>query len=254
MTFYERNNGCVASRDAIPVWEKEYDVIVAGAGSGGIYAALAAAREGKRVLLLEKSRWCGGQHIQGMVNGYYYGYRQGLFRKTDEQAAALENTMFYDVASDGKRILVAKLLEESGVEVKTLSLVTGVYAEGKTVRGIRALLNHTQAQFGCKMLIDATSDGHVLRQLPIEMKMGRDGDSEPQPFSSVRSVYLDKMKYDGGLSVTVGKMGMTQKALPGASSGPMPATWNLWVSTPGFCTCLPSSVCGKACSMRAKTI
>lgn len=207
MTFYERNNGCVASRDASSVWEKEYDVIVAGAGSGGIYAALAAAREGKRVLLMEKSRWCGGQHIQGMVNGYYYGYRQGLFRKTDEQAVALENTMFYDVASEGKRILVAKQLEESGVEVKTLSLVTGVYAEGKTVRGIRALLNHTQAQFGCKMLIDATSDGHVLRQLPIEMKMGRDGDSEPQPFSSVRSVYLDKMKYDGGLSVTVGKMG-----------------------------------------------
>lgn len=208
MTFYERINGQVAAdQNASPVWKKEYDVIVVGAGSGGIYAALAAAREGKHVLLLEKSRWCGGQHIQGMVNGYYYGFREGLFRNTDRQAEQTTTGIFYDNTSDGKRIIVAKLLEDSGVEVHTLSLAIGVYAEGKTIRGIRALLHRQQADLGCKMLIDATSDGHVLRILPIEMKMGREGDCEPQPFSSVRSAYLDKLKYDGGLSVTAGKMG-----------------------------------------------
>lgn len=208
MTFYTRINAQVSAAEcAIPAWKKAYDVIVVGAGSGGVYAALAAAREGKKVLLLEKSRWCGGQHIQGLVNGYYYGFRDGLFRKTDEKAKAMARDYFYDVTADGKRIIVAKQLEQSGVEVHTLSLATGVYAEGKTVLGIRALIGHTQEEFGCKMLIDATADAHVLRLLPIEMKMGRDGDGEPQPFSSVRSVYLDRMKYDGGLSVTVGKMG-----------------------------------------------
>lgn len=208
MTFYTRKNNQVVGTDcSIPVCEQEFDVIVVGAGSGGIYAALAAAREGKRVLLLEKSRWCGGQHIQGLVNGYYYGFRDGLFRNTDREAKRLEKELFYDVNADGKRIIVSRQLEENGVKVHTLALATGVYAEGKTIKGIRALLNHTQADFGCKMLIDATSDAHVLRLLPIELKMGREGDGEPQPFSSVRSVYLDRNKYDGGLSVTVGKMG-----------------------------------------------
>lgn len=208
MKFYARKNNRVTGAEcAVPAWKREYDVIVVGAGSGGIYAALAAAREGKQVLLLEKSRWCGGQHIRGLVNGYYYGFREGLFRRTDREAKQMAQELFFDVTADGKRIIVAEELERSGVEVHTLSLATGVYAEGKTVKGIRALIDRRQVDFGSKMLIDATSDGHLLRMLPIAMKMGRDHDGEPQPFSSVRSVYLDRMKYDGGLSVTVGKMG-----------------------------------------------
>ena len=37
-----------------------YDLIVVGAGSGGFGAALAAARLGIKVLLVEKSDWLGG--------------------------------------------------------------------------------------------------------------------------------------------------------------------------------------------------
>lgn len=207
MIFYTRQSDQVISRSELPAWEREYDIIVIGAGSGGIYAALAAAREDKSVLLLEKSRWCGGQHIQGLVNGYYYGFRDGLFRTTDRMAAETAKDIFYDVASDGKRILVADQLRDAGVQVHTLSVALGIFCEGKTVKGIRALLGHTRHTFGCKMLIDATSDGHLLRMLPIKLKMGRKGDGEPEPFSSVRSVYLDRNKYDGGLSVTVGRMG-----------------------------------------------
>ena len=208
MTFYTRKSDQIESTPCtVPDWQDTYDIIVSGGGSGGIYAALAAAREHKRVLLLEKSRWCGGQHVQGLVNGYYYGGRDGLFCRTDAQARRIENDIFYDTTADGKRIIVAQQLKESGVDVRTLSMVTGVYADGKTVKGVQALLGHKLANIRCKMLIDATSDAHVLRLLPIELKMGRDWDGEPEPFSSVRCVYLDKSKYDGGLSVTVGKMG-----------------------------------------------
>lgn len=212
MNYYTRTDGVVscASCEA-PGWQMDYDVVVAGGGSGGIYAALAAAREGKRVLLIEKSRWCGGQHVQGLVNGYYYGVRGGLYARTDKLAEEETGDHFYDMASEGKRIVIAEQLEQSGVEVKTLSLVTGVYAEGKTVRGVRALLHRSEVNISCKMLIDATSDGHILRLLPVKLTMGRDHDGEPQPFSSVRSVYLDQMKYDGGLSVTVGDMGSRYK-------------------------------------------
>ena len=47
-----------------------YDVAVCGGGFGGISAALAAAREGKRVILLEKQYMLGGLGTAGLVTIY----------------------------------------------------------------------------------------------------------------------------------------------------------------------------------------
>lgn len=205
MQLYTRKEDQVtAAVCGTPDWAQQYDVIVVGAGSGGLYAALSARREGKRVLLLEKSRWCGGQHIQGLVNGYYYGVRGGLYDTLDKAAAA--DDVFYD-PTDAKRLAVAETLARSGIEVHTRAFVTGLYAEGQFVCGVQARIGRRPVDIGCRMLVDGTSDGHLLRLLPIPLHMGRPGDGEPQPFSSMRCVYLDKSEYDGGLSVTVGPMG-----------------------------------------------
>ena len=86
MKYYSRfNNVPLVQEGQAPHWDASFDIVIAGAGSGGIYASLSAAREGKTVLLLEKTHWCGGQHVQGLVNGYYYGFREGLFRQTDRR-------------------------------------------------------------------------------------------------------------------------------------------------------------------------
>jgi len=51
----------------VPVMKK-YDVIVAGGGVAGVAAALAARRQGKSVLLLEKSMMLGGLATLGLIN------------------------------------------------------------------------------------------------------------------------------------------------------------------------------------------
>ena len=49
------------------IFEKaHYDIIVAGGGVGGAAAAVQAAREGKRVLLVEKSQKLGGLATLGL--------------------------------------------------------------------------------------------------------------------------------------------------------------------------------------------
>lgn len=48
-------------------YSKEYDVVVAGAGVAGVAAALAAARLGKRVALIEKQCVIGGLATSGLV-------------------------------------------------------------------------------------------------------------------------------------------------------------------------------------------
>lgn len=45
----------------------KYDVIVAGAGPSGCMAALAAARMGAKVLLIEKGAYPGGMNTSAMV-------------------------------------------------------------------------------------------------------------------------------------------------------------------------------------------
>lgn len=186
-----------------PFWEGGYDVIVAGGGSSGIYCAVSAAKEGKKVLLIEKGNWCGGVHVQGLVNGYYYGFRGGLYEETDQKSGELSKKCFYDL-TDAKRLTISRILEKSGVDVEVSSIVIGVYAYRNQVVGIRAVIGKKIRSLTCKILVDATSDGHVLRMLPVKTHRGRPGDQQVQPFSSVRCVYLDKGKYDGGLRVDAG--------------------------------------------------
>jgi len=44
-----------------------YDVIVVGGSIGGVLAAKKAAEKGKTVLLIEKTRWIGGQFTNQAV-------------------------------------------------------------------------------------------------------------------------------------------------------------------------------------------
>ena len=64
---------------------KSYDVIVVGGGPGGCPAAIAAARGGAKVLLVERYGFLGGMATAGLVNpfmSFHVGEKQivrGIF-------------------------------------------------------------------------------------------------------------------------------------------------------------------------------
>ena len=58
-----------------------YDVVVAGAGTGGIGAAIQAARLGASVLLLEETDWVGGQMLAAAVSAIDEGGAGNLVRE-----------------------------------------------------------------------------------------------------------------------------------------------------------------------------
>jgi len=47
-------------------WDVEYDVVVAGGGTTGCCAAIAAARQGTKVLIIEKLPFLGGNMSSGL--------------------------------------------------------------------------------------------------------------------------------------------------------------------------------------------
>ncbi|MDD3007123.1 MAG: FAD-dependent oxidoreductase, partial [Candidatus Pacebacteria bacterium] len=51
--------------------ESNYDAIVVGAGISGILAALALSKEGKKVLIIEKTGELGGNCRTYEINGYH---------------------------------------------------------------------------------------------------------------------------------------------------------------------------------------
>jgi 2-polyprenyl-6-methoxyphenol hydroxylase-like FAD-dependent oxidoreductase len=141
--------------------DNEYDVAVCGGGFGGISAALAAARAGRRVVLFEKQYMLGGLGTAGLVTIYLplcdgygrqvsFGIAEELLKLSvtygaearypanwlDGVGTRTENDPRYLVQYNAQlfAILAEKLLLESGVEIIYGSYVVGVKMKDKRIK------------------------------------------------------------------------------------------------------------------------
>ncbi|CAN5918975.1 FAD-dependent oxidoreductase [soil metagenome] len=154
-----------------------YDVVVYGATASGVTAAIAAAREGSRVLLVEP-----GRHVGGMVTGGLshtdYGDRTvigGLAVEFYQKVADHYNThVFYWRGPEphvGEKIL-KEWLQEARVEVVYGKRVDLVEKENGVIRKI-TFTDGTEA--AGKMYIDAGYEGDLMARAGVSYTYGREG-------------------------------------------------------------------------------
>jgi len=156
----------------------EYDVIVAGAGLGGIAAALASGRTGARTLLVERNSFAGGVATAGMCcsifNCYYSS--QGELCTTgipveiaDRLAEATgfgkkwhkhKGHIIYDI--ERAKRLFDEMLADAGVELLYSTLATSAVTEGDRVRGVIVEDKLGREAILAKVVVDATADGDIL--------------------------------------------------------------------------------------------
>ena len=100
----------------------KYDVIVVGGGFAGTAAVVSAAREGAKVLLLEKSGFLGGAAGNCYVNPF-----MGYTTKIDGKTTLLSMLAGLGTPSDGEIIANGKTLKEIGSERHRRENVTVIY-------------------------------------------------------------------------------------------------------------------------------
>ena len=174
--------------------EAELDVVVCGGGFSGFAAAYAAAREGKRVALLERGTCLGGVGTAGMVN-HILGQRftdaagdthtcvAGLLEKLERTlllrggASDWRNTDrnlppqgWYNVLGIGlvfeaeqMKLLLEEMLSDMGVRIFYLTDIVDVIREKNRVSGV--LAHNKSGLFAVEgnVFVDATGDADVCR-------------------------------------------------------------------------------------------
>lgn len=188
-------NGERIELDASSVtFDTECDLLCIGIGSGGGYATLAAAREGLKVIAAEKDANIGGMPVNGKVTFYYYGFGGGSFEDNDEKGRGYRKVFGTSPDhnnSDLMQIMLYRALKNAGADIMTRTVVTGVYIEDGRVVGARMFNGKKQINIRSKMLVDSTSDGHVVRMCPVKTYLGREVDGKTVPFT-VRCEMMDK--------------------------------------------------------------
>jgi hypothetical protein len=184
MILHELINDSVEISRADPVFEKKYDLIVAGLGTAGAIALIAAGRAGLSVLGVEQLYCMGGAGTIGAITGYYFGAQGGLYTEIDSKAAALEESLFAKgCRRDTKALILEREAKACGAELRYNCLVTGVYLENKKVTGLRLYRSGAETNVAACQFIDATGEAFICHIAGCESFLGRGFDRQTQPFT-----------------------------------------------------------------------
>lgn len=182
------------------------DVLVVGGGTAGAIAALSAAGEGARVVLLEQDTYLGGIGTRGGIHLYWYGSPGGL-QDTVDRACRARTQVFGSrprgFHPEAKRSVLAELALARGVQTQFGALVCRVLVEENAVRGVVAETPEGTLEVRATITIDATGDGDVAAAAGAAFTLGRSGDSAQQCYSLVPRRYeaeekLNFLNFDDG--------------------------------------------------------
>ncbi len=159
-----------------------YDVVVAGGGVSGMCAAVAAARCGSSVAMVERYGIVGGNLTVGNVGPVMGKVSAGTM---GEEVLGLLKAEFNQQAPDIEqaKIVLTTWLHEAGVNIYLQSPVVDVLMDGTSVHGVVVGTHNGLAAITGKIIIDATGDGTVSCLAGAAFMKGRDPDRLMQPVS-----------------------------------------------------------------------
>ena len=158
---------------------RSYDLVVYGGTAGGVMTAVAAAREGLRVALVEP-----GTHLGGMVTGGLsrtdFGKREVLGGIAVEFYRRAGKKYGRDIEWMPEPRIAEQVLNEMIREARTVTVFTGQRLREKNgvVRQGTRIISITTGKgttFSAKIFADASYEGDLMAQAGVDFTWGREG-------------------------------------------------------------------------------
>ena len=160
----------------------EYDVLIVGGGTSGAPAAIAAARLGARVALVEALPNLGGTGSNRVLS-YYWGvpWKSRLRLELGDQIELVKRTTGgprekVDFSGERKMLALQQMAREAGVEIFYRSFSAGALVENTRVTG--AVIENAAGRhvLRAKVVIDATGHADVAAAAGAAFHKGRQSD------------------------------------------------------------------------------
>ena len=168
------------------------DVIVYGATPGGFCAAIAAAREGASVILLEPTAHVGGvntgglcfsdsnQTVRSTVRGLFEEWHQRIEKDYQQRGVKLPYTVaekdhkFWTYEPHVAAKITQQMLDEAKVQVLTKRVLKKVTKDGTRITQIAT----SGGDFAAKVFVDGTYEGDLMAAAGVSWTIGREGRKE----------------------------------------------------------------------------
>ena len=166
---------------------KHFDVVVVGGGTGGIIAAIAAARTGAHTALVEAKGYLGGTVVEGgtALHSFFNNWKtfdrekvqlvQGIPSELVDRVAArggctghceMESRYEYDsvctaIDTEIYKLVAHEMVAEAGVEIFVNTTMSGTLCENGRVRAITVVNHSGVSALEADSFIDATAYGDL---------------------------------------------------------------------------------------------
>jgi ribulose 1,5-bisphosphate synthetase/thiazole synthase len=179
----------------------DVDVLVCGGGPAGMIAAIAAARNGAKTLLVERDGFLGGMATAGLVRGIsgvrfekeriVGGIPWELILRMESLGGAASDAggagIPYDFPVDAEimKYTTAEMVLESGADVLLHSLISDVFTRDRKIGGIVIENKSGRQAIAAKLIVDCTGDADIVARAGLAWEKGRKEDGFMQNMTLV---------------------------------------------------------------------
>ena len=180
---------------------QKFDLIVVGGGQAGCAAALAGARDGLSVLLVEAAGALGGSATNCLVNPFM-PYSTTIEENGEKKDIALSDGLFTEIHDalnedglysearswiafneESLKVILDRKMAEAGVRVLFHATLCGVRTEGRRLVSASFATVGGVLTFEAGTFVDATGDATLSVYAGVPCRLGRPADSLCQPMT-----------------------------------------------------------------------